>query len=159
MLEVRTISLRYRYWALSTVLSLSMWFIFSPKYYQPLKFMSHQNDMDLWDFSRRVEIGNVKYMKAGGEVDDRGWDGWIASLTQRTWVWVGSGSWWWTGKPGMLQSLWCSIRHDWVTELNWSPIWKWLIAPKSWHNVVGPRMVFTVECHQKWGILFLGQGD
>ena len=42
---------------------------------------------------------------AGGEGDDREWDGWMASLTQWTWVWAGSGSWWWTGKPGMLQSM------------------------------------------------------
>ena len=43
-------------------------------------------------------------LKAEGEEDDRGWDGWMASLTQWTWGWAGSGSWWWTGKPGMLQS-------------------------------------------------------
>ena len=42
---------------------------------------------------------------AGGEADDRGWDGWMASLTWWTWVWVSSRSWWWTGKPGMLQSM------------------------------------------------------
>ena len=43
-----------------------------------------------------------KRLKAGGEGDKRGWDGWMASLTQWTWVWVSSGSWWWTGKPGVL---------------------------------------------------------
>ena len=43
-------------------------------------------------------------LKAGGEGDDRGQDGWMASLTRWTWVWASSGSWWWTGKPGMLQS-------------------------------------------------------
>ena len=43
-------------------------------------------------------------LKAGGEGDDRGWDGWMASLTQCTRVWTSSGSWWWTGKPGVLQS-------------------------------------------------------
>ena len=42
---------------------------------------------------------------AGGEGDDRGWDGWVASLTWWTWVWVNSGSWWWTGRPGVLQSM------------------------------------------------------
>ena len=41
-------------------------------------------------------------LKAGGERDDRGWDGWMTSLTQWTWVWVNSGSWWWTGRPGAL---------------------------------------------------------
>ena len=56
---------------------------------------------------------------AGGEGDDRGWDGWMASPTQWTWVWVSSGSWWWTGKPGMLQSMGSQrVRHDWETELN-----------------------------------------
>ena len=44
-------------------------------------------------------------LKAGGERGDRGWDGWVASLTQWTWVWVSSGSWWWTGRPGVLQSM------------------------------------------------------
>ena len=60
-------------------------------------------------------------LKVGGEGDDRGWDGWMASLTQLTWVWVNSGSWWWTGRPGMLQSLGSQrVRHDSVTELNWT---------------------------------------
>ena len=50
---------------------------------------------------------------AGGEGDDRGWDGWMASLTQWTWVWVNSGSWWWTGRPGMLQSVGLQrVGHD-----------------------------------------------
>ena len=62
-------------------------------------------------------------LKAGGEGDDRGWDGWMASLTQWKWVWVGSGSWQWTGRPGVLQSMGLQrVRHDWVTELNWSEI-------------------------------------
>ena len=58
-------------------------------------------------------------LKVGGEGDDRGWDGWMASPTQWTWVWVSSGSWWWTGRPGLLQSRGSQrIRHDWSTELN-----------------------------------------
>ena len=58
-----------------------------------------------------------------GEGDDRGWDGWMASLTQWTWVWVNSGSWWWTGRPDVLQSMGSQrVRHDWVTEVNWSDI-------------------------------------
>ena len=58
-------------------------------------------------------------LKAGGEVHDRGWDGLMASLTRWTWVWASSGSWWWTGKPGMLQSMGLQrVRYDWVTELN-----------------------------------------
>ena len=59
-------------------------------------------------------------LKAGGEEDDRGWDGWMASPTRWTWVWVSSGSWWWTGRPGVLQSKGSQrVRHNWVTELNW----------------------------------------
>ena len=52
-------------------------------------------------------------LKAGVEGDDRGWDDWIASLTQWTWVWVNSGSWWWTRRPGVLQSMGSQrVRHD-----------------------------------------------
>ena len=55
-----------------------------------------------------------------GEGDDRGWDGWMASPTWWTWVWVNSGSWWWTGRPGALQSMGSQrVGHDWATELNW----------------------------------------
>ena len=57
-------------------------------------------------------------LKAGGEGADRGWDGWMMSLTQWTWVWVKSRSWWWTGRPGMLQSMGLQrVRHDWATEV------------------------------------------
>ena len=56
-------------------------------------------------------------LKAEG--DDKGWDGWMASPTQWTWVWVNSSSWWWTGRPGVLQSMGTQrVGHDWVTELN-----------------------------------------
>ena len=59
----------------------------------------------------------------GGEGDERGWDGWMASPTQWTWVWVNSGTWWWTGRPGVLRSVGSQrVRHDWVTELDWTDI-------------------------------------
>ena len=52
---------------------------------------------------------------------DRGWDGWMASLTRWTWVWVNSWSWWWTGRPGVLRFMGLQrVGHDWVTELNWT---------------------------------------
>ena len=55
---------------------------------------------------------------AGGEGDDRGWDGWMTSLTWWTWVWVNSRSWWWTGRPGMLWFMGLQrVGHDWATEL------------------------------------------
>ena len=61
-------------------------------------------------------------LREGGEGDDRGWDGWMASSTQWTWVWVDSRSWWWTGRAGMLQFMGSQrVGHDWETELklNW----------------------------------------
>ena len=56
---------------------------------------------------------------AGREGDNRGWDDLMASPTQWTWIWVNFGSWWWTGRPGVLWSM-GSLRvgHDWATELN-----------------------------------------
>ena len=72
---------------------------------------SSQHQISLWCWER---------LKAGAEGEDRGWDGWMASSTHWTWVWARSGSWWWTMKPGMLQSIGLQrLRHDWVTELNW----------------------------------------
>ena len=57
----------------------------------------------------------------GGEGDNRGWDGWMASPTRWTWVWVNSGSWWWRGRPGVLQFMGSQkVGHDWATELNWT---------------------------------------
>ena len=75
-------------------------------------------------------------LKEGGKGDDKEWDGWMASLTWWTWVCVNSMSWWWTGKPGVLQSMGSQrVRHDWVTELNSTDfkIWlkNWLLFSKS----------------------------
>ena len=56
-------------------------------------------------------------LKTGGKGNDRGWDGGMTSPTQWTWVWASSRSWWWTGKPGMLQSMGSQrVRHNWATE-------------------------------------------
>ena len=67
----------------------------------------------IWKYPERL--------KAGGEGDNGGWDGWMASLTQWTWVWVNSRSWWWTGRPGVLQFMGSQrVGHDWTTELNWT---------------------------------------
>ena len=62
-------------------------------------------------------------LKVGGEGDDRGWDSWMASLIWWKWVWVGSRSWWWTGKPGRLPSMGLQrVGHDRATELNWTEL-------------------------------------
>ena len=60
-------------------------------------------------------------IEGGRKGDNRGWDGWMASLTQRTWVWASSRSWWWTGRPGVLQFMGSQrVRHYRVTELSWT---------------------------------------
>ena len=71
-------------------------------------------------------------LRVGREGDNRGWDGWMASLTQWTWIWVDSGSWWSTGKPGVLLFMRLQrVGHDWVTELNWSKLSVYISIPSS----------------------------
>ena len=66
---------------------------------------------------KTLMLGGIRGRRRRG---DRGWDSWMASLTRRTWVWVNSGSWWWTGRPGVLRFMGSQrVGHDWVTELNW----------------------------------------
>ena len=82
--------------------------------------LQHRFIFEYEHLCRRFYI-QVRELGAGGEGDDRGWDGWMASVTRWTWVWVNSGSWWWTGRPGVLQFMGSQrVKHDWVTELNWT---------------------------------------
>ena len=77
-------------------------------------------------------------LKAGGEGDDRGWDGWMASPTQWTWVWLNSGSWWWTGRSGVLWSMGLQrVRHNWATEPNWGP--SILLQIALFHFLIWPK--------------------
>ena len=72
---------------------------------------------------------DAQRLKAGGEWDDRGWDGWMASPTQWTWVLVNSGSWWWTGRPGVLQSMGSQSRtrlSDWTDWIDWMCSQDWI---------------------------------
>ena len=79
----------------------------------------------------------LEKIEGGRRRDDRGWDGWMASLTQWTSVWVSSKSWWWTGKPRVLQSMMSQrIGHDWATELNWFSPWLTYIAKWKSHLTV-----------------------
>ena len=76
----------------------------------------------------------------------KGWDSSMASLTQWIWVWVNSGSWWGTGKPGVLQPMGSQkVGHDWVTELNWS---KLSCQPWGW------RTVTAIVRSGRWGWVF-----
>ena len=66
-------------------------------------------------FEKTLMLGKIEGARRRG---DRGWDGWMASLTQWTWVWVNSRSWWWTGRPGMLRFMGSQrVGHNWETEL------------------------------------------
>ena len=77
-------------------------------------------------------------LKAGGEGDNREWDGWMALPTQWIWVWTSSGSWWWTGKPGVLQSMGSQrVRHDWATELDSS-----IVSTSSLSTSVSPLLPY-----------------
>ena len=80
------------------------------------------NTLATWceELTHWKRLWNWERLRAGGEGDDGGWDGCMGSPTQWTWLWVNSGSWWWTGRPDMLQSMGSQrVGHDWVTELNW----------------------------------------
>ena len=90
-------------------------------------------------------------LEAGGEGDDRGWDGWMASQTSWMWVWVNSGRWWWTGRPGVLRFMGSQrVRHNWATELNWTEQALWVRGPggtraqdvvtESVHKMAAPPM-------------------
>ena len=74
-------------------------------------------DAKNWLIGKDPDAGTTEVW---GERDNREWDGWLASPTWWTWVWAISGSWWWTGKPDVLQSMGLQrVQHNWVTELNW----------------------------------------
>ena len=90
---------------------------------------------------------------AGGEGDDRGWDGWMTSLTQWTWVWVNSGSWWWTGRPGLLQFMGLqTVRRNWVTELNWTDSLPWL---NSFGLILNVYLWLQLSPEALWTRIFL----
>ena len=98
-----------------------------------------------------------KRLKTKRKEGGRGWDGWMASLTWWTWVWVNSGTWWWTGRLGMLQSMESQrVGHDWMTELNWTdPALLW--SPEN-HGETRQRIAAseisvpgaTVEARLEW---------
>ena len=83
-----------------------------------------------------------------GEGGNRRWDGWMASWTQWTWVWINSRSWWWTGRPGVLQSMGSQrVGHNWATELNWTEVLKNLPARQEWGFVPWVR---KIPWRRKW---------
>ena len=90
-------------------------------------------------------------LKAGGEGHDRGWDGWMASLTRWTWVWATSGSWWWTGMLGMLQSMELQrAGYDWVTELNWIFCQSNILKLLTNLLLIHPQLLYRL--HYNWAV-------
>ena len=86
----------------------------------PILWPPNVSLMHLTDSDARNRPWFWERLKAGREGNDRRWDGWMTSPSQWTGVWASSRSWWWTGKPGMLQSMGSQrVGCDWVTELNW----------------------------------------
>ena len=85
-------------------------------------------------------------LRAGREGDDRGWDGWMASPTRWTWVWVNSGSWWWTGRPGVLLFMGSQrVGHDWATELNWTNQYRAIPLSAQWWVEWGNGTLFCPQ--------------
>ena len=84
-------------------------------------------------------------LKAGGEGDNRGWDGWMASPTQWTWVWASSQSRWWAGKPGVLQSMASQsrIRSNWAELMSET----WLSGWKQWRKFLSSPEVMGLSPH------------
>ena len=85
-----------------------------------LEFYSESHTWEAFGGLRVEKPWCWERLKVGRERNNRGWDGWMASPTQWMWVWVNSRSWWWTGRPGVLQSMQLQgVRHNWAIELNW----------------------------------------
>ena len=99
--------------------------------------------LDVKSWTHRKRPWCWERLKVGGERVDRGWDGWMASLTQWTWVWVNSGSWWWTGKPGMLQSMGVSKSRTRLRD--WTELTEMFLMILNIHLPYGTGIINRVE--------------
>ena len=99
-----------------------------------LKLKLQYSGLMMWRTDSFEKTLTLERLKAGGEGDDSRWDSWMSLPTWWTWVWASSRSWWWTGKPGVLQSMgWQRVRHDWVTL----SLRKWDFSPALWQKQRG----------------------
>ena len=93
--------------------------------FQGLMLKLNLNTLATWceDLAHLKRLWCWERLRAGGEGDNRGWDAWMASSTQWTWVWVNSRSWWQTGRPGVLQFMGLQrLVHNWATDVNWTEL-------------------------------------
>ena len=97
--------------------------------------------------------------EGNGNPPQWGWDGWMASLTRWTWVWASSGSWWWTGKPGVLQSMELQrVEHDWTTELNWWSLYQTFIEYLFYVRHKTRDVTLNILLPETW-LLLLGNSE
>ena len=123
---------------------------------QPVHPKGNQSWIFIWRIDAKAEIlwpPDAKNQLTGKKPDagkdwrqegkgTTGWDDWMASATQLTWVWVDSGCWWWTGRPGVLRFIGSQrVRHDWVTEMNWMNLEPLLVC----------RNLMTSSSKVRWG--------
>ena len=109
-----------------------------------LQYLGHL----MWRVDSLEKTLILKGLEAGGEGDNKGWDGYMASPTWWTWVWVNSGSWWWTGRPGVLQFMGSQrVGHDWATEVNWTEVFRISKEERSW-GIIWSK-VFTSHIRTK----------
>ena len=103
---------------------------------------------------KTLMLGNIEGRRRR---NDRGWDGWVASPTQWTWVWVDSRSWWRTGRPGVLQFIGSQrVGHDWATEQNWTffrPIKLELIY--NFNNIIRKKQKIYINTDRQRSYSFL----
>ena len=117
-------------------------------------FIDYVKAFDCVDYNKPwkilEEMGRCwEILKAGGDGDDRGWDGWMASLTWWTCVWINSGSWWWTGRPGVIHGVTKSQTqlNDW-TELNWGSVSVCVcLIIQTIFNIIARFVVFPPGLH------------
>ena len=118
---------------------------------------SHRVGHDWRDLAAAAyRLREIRKMKAGGNGYDRWWDGWMASLTCWTWVWASSGSYWWTGKPGMLQSM----ESQSQTQLSdWTDTDIYIRTHTHTYTYISHFLYSSIDRHGHLGRLFSNLGN
>ena len=105
-------------------------------------------DLRTDSLEKTLMLGKIEGRRRG---DNTGWVGWMASPTRWTWIWASSGSWWWTGRSGVLQSMGSQrVKHDWATDkLNWAES-QWSLVAILWSRKGSIRTTDSDPCLQSW---------
>ena len=97
-------------------------------------------------FEKTLMLGKIEGRRRRG--NDRGWDGWMAWPTRWAWVWASSRSWWWTGKPGVLQSM--GSTESQIQLSHWTGNWFTLFFSRNWHNTV--KQLYSKNKVKTWSL-------